>query len=331
VIRLVFLALLCAAVPAHADRFWGHGAPSHGLTPRDRALQEGNYHLAEARRRAQYAAAPLAVPPQVLEHARAAVRAYETALAISEDADTHLRALTAARYIDGPHGICGACRDGFEAVVRHIDGIRRVDPMNARELDLATEAALALSKLGALGGPDADADFERAIAEYEHWHRLADEANSDLARPVALAYANEAELQMAAGHLAEAIAEYNASVDLDPTEALAYYGLAVAYDRDGQWSKAVAAMQAALVRDRMVTRLEQEGVFFVPDGDLYYYYALAHQVLAQYVLPPERRAESLALAATEYNRFLTHARGTRYATRAHEHLDELAKPQPAHP
>ncbi len=331
VASLVGLAL-CAIVssapgaPAHADPFWQHDSGASPVNPRERALQEANYHLAEARRRSQLTGpGPVGVPPQVLEHARAALAAYERALAISEDADTHYRAMVAARYIDERGGVCGSCRDGFEAVLRHIDGLRRVDPMNTRELELTWEAGVVLSKLGALGGVDSDADFERAIVEYDRWHRLADEANPDHASAVAITYANQAELQMAAGHLEDAIDEYNASIDLNSTEPLAYYGLAVAYDRDGQWSKAVAAMQNALSLDRNISRLEQDGVFFVPDGDIFYYYGLAHEVLAEYVVMPERREEFLTLAATEYNRFLNRAHASKYTARAREHLDELHK------
>jgi len=106
------------------------------------------------------------------------------------------------------------------------------------------------------------------------------------------AYSNFAEVLMAAGRLPEAEARYRdaiaAASDLgvgDRRErfhelALAYYGLAVALDRDEQPVAAREAMMRALAHDPTASVLKVAAVpgsdvFFVPPGDVYYYLGLA--------------------------------------------------------
>jgi tetratricopeptide (TPR) repeat protein len=106
------------------------------------------------------------------------------------------------------------------------------------------------------------------------------------------AYSNFAEVLMAAGRLPEAQARYRdaiaAASDLgvgDRRErfhemALAYYGLAVALDRDEQPAAAHEAMMRALAHDPTASVLKVASVpgsdvFFVPPGDVYYYLGLA--------------------------------------------------------
>ena len=105
-------------------------------------------------------------------------------------------------------------------------------------------------------------------------------------------YSNYAEVLMAAGRLPDAEARYrdaiSAASDLgvgDRRErthelAMAYYGLAVALDRDEQPVAAREAMQRALAHDptAAVLRLASTSggdLFFIPDGDVFYYVGLA--------------------------------------------------------
>jgi tetratricopeptide (TPR) repeat protein len=106
------------------------------------------------------------------------------------------------------------------------------------------------------------------------------------------AYSNFAEVLMAAGRLPEAEARYRDAIaaagDLgvgDRRErfhelALAYYGLAVALDRDEKPVAAREAMMRALAHDPTASVLKVASVagsdvFFVPAGDIFYYLGLA--------------------------------------------------------
>ncbi len=302
---------------AQGGAFWSE-VQRGDTRKRDRAVEEGNLHLREAKGRRT--AFDRGLPPRnlVFDPARAALQAYERALAIGpEDADVHYRALVAAELIiEGTPELCRSCRDGYLAVVRHIDALRRLDPQDTREVGYAWQMAVVLSKLGGLGGPDAAGYFERAIREYEQWRRLIDETDSLSAQnSLSTSYGNAAELLMAVGRLDEAIALYQTAIELNPLEALGYFGLAVAYDRDGQWNKAVATMQEALNRPPGITRLDGDGVFFVPEGDKWYYHALAHQVMGS----------DRDHVASFYLRFLAAAGDSKYHARAREHLAELGR------
>src|SRR5436309_2350440 len=68
--------------------------------------------------------------------------------------------------------------------------------------------------------------------------------------------------------------------------ALAYYGLAVALDRDEQPGAAREAMARALELDGKMSLLDaaredDTGIFFVPAGDVHYYRAIALTVLGR--------------------------------------------------
>jgi tetratricopeptide (TPR) repeat protein len=308
VVRSIVLATVLALVStARAGSFW-EPAPKD-TSARDRLVELGDQHLEDAQRSAAYSD-PI-VPPYVLAAARAALGAYDRALAIGPETPAiHFRAVLAAGLIDQKRGLCRECRDGYEAVVRHTAAIRRLQPLDPYEPTLANNLGVSYSKLGGLGGPDADHDFAIAVDEYEHWRRLA---GSDLtAGERARSYSNEAEILMALGRLEEAIRYYRMATEADPFEPLNWFGLAVAYDRDEQWAKAVEATQRAVNHGVGLGRLDSEGVFFVPEGDYYYYMALAHHVLGK-----------LDVAESNYNRFLVHCKDTKYAARAREHLAEL--------
>ncbi len=107
---------------------------------------------------------------------------------------------------------------------------------------------------------------------------------------------------------------------------LAYLGLAVALDRDGQTRAAREMMQRALAFDSTtsvlaVAELPNADLFFVPAGDVYYYIGLARSVAG-------RREE----AADAFHEFLAHQPGSRWASRAEAHLSELGqRPAPGLP
>ena len=105
-------------------------------------------------------------------------------------------------------------------------------------------------------------------------------------------YSNFAEVLMAAGRLHDAEARYrdaiSAAGDFGAGErrershelALAYYGLAVALDRDEQPLAAREAMMRALANDPTASVLKVAAtpgsdLFFVPEGEVFYYLGLA--------------------------------------------------------
>jgi tetratricopeptide (TPR) repeat protein len=158
-------------------------------------------------------------------------------------------------------------------------------------------------------------------------------------------YANLGEVLMADGQLAAAEACYRdavavASVSPLPNLAnvatlgsqrfddpraraqelvLAYLGLAVALDRDGQTRAARGMMQRALELDSTtavlaVAELPNSDLFFVPAGDVYYYIGLARSVAG-------RRQEALGA----FREFLARQPASRWAGQAKGHLTELAQ------
>jgi tetratricopeptide (TPR) repeat protein len=139
-------------------------------------------------------------------------------------------------------------------------------------------------------------------------------------------YANLGEVLMADGRLGEAEARYRDAIAVATSEttgerrprsqdlALAYYGLAVALDRDRQPGAAREAMARALAQDPggavlKVAVVPNRDLFFVPDGDVYYYLGLAAEV----------EGRSLD-AASAFGEFLSRRPDSRWAAAAGAHL-----------
>ena len=321
---VVVLALVFAT-PAQAGEFWEQQANARAYARQRAALvAEGDRFLAEAQKRMADVSFESATPNVVQQAARNAVAAYERALTLGDDADIHYLAFFAARFIDDRKtGICASCRDGFEAVIRHSEAVLRLDPRTAHARELVSQARQALSKLGGLMGvgPEGDAYLERALEMYDRWRTLVDDVSDqhNAAQDRASSYGNSAELMMALGRLDDAIDWYRRAIEIHPSrEELHHFGLGVAYDRDGQWSKARAEMRIAFEQaGRSLEVLSQPNVFFVPLGDVYYYLGLMHQILG-----------NREVAIANYNRFLTLSPNNRYQERAREHLEELTKGAP---
>ena len=139
-------------------------------------------------------------------------------------------------------------------------------------------------------------------------------------------YANFGEVLMADGRLADAQARYRDAIgaanEMSTADkrarsqdlALGYYGLAVALDRDEQTVAAREMMQRALANDPASAVLKiasQPGgdLFFVPDGDVFYYLGLAAEVEG-------RGVDSEA----GFREFLARAPQSRWARAAQAHL-----------
>jgi tetratricopeptide (TPR) repeat protein len=147
----------------------------------------------------------------------------------------------------------------------------------------------------------------------------------------AAVYTNLAEVLMADGRLGEAEARYRDAIAVAtaagaidvrgavPDLVLADYGLAVALDRDDQPLAAREMMARASALDPRSAVLELAGrregdLFFVPDGEVLYYQALAASVAG-------RRAEALEA----FRRFAVQLPASRWVRAAEQHIVELSR------
>jgi len=169
------------------------------------------------------------------------------------------------------------------------------------------------SKLGQYAAAVADYDRQIALGEVD-----------------ATTYGNSAEILMALGRLGEAEDRYHEAIRIDEqapdrrarehTLTLSYYGLAVALDRDEQPLAAREMMARALALDPKLSRLllaQQPGsdVFFIPDGDVFYYLGLASEV-----------AGRAGDAEAAFREFLIRLPKSPWARRVQVHLGALAAP-----
>jgi TonB family protein len=192
--------------------------------------------------------------------------------------------------------------------------VRKLKPSFPDDYSMAFKLGIAYSKLG---------KFEEAVLEYSRAERILatrGQGSSDATFGRALLHGNAAESLMAIGRLDEAIQRYLDSVALYPGYKLAWWGLAVAYDRDEQISKARDALQKGMSGDNGMSALTGKDVFFVPAGDIHYYFALGH----------EARGDGPA-AKKEWQQFLQELPKSPWAFRARDHLAGLGggpKPTP---
>jgi tetratricopeptide (TPR) repeat protein len=314
---IVGAAAIAGAAP------WGKSAGKHTRAPteREKLIAEGDSDLTKARRNlrilgvngsSQYL---IDATLESESYARRGLEAYWKAAAIQDDAELHYRA-----FIGIAQFFQDTTADRWTLELEEFDALRKADPNDPRETTILPEVCTALSKLGGDGGAGSDDYFSRGVKEFHLWRSRIDTTNPDFAKGLAIATVNAAELEMALGpdHIEDSIADYQSGTDLDPTESLGWYGLAVAADRDGQWTRARAAMKEAVDRDydpdtgKRLARLTSRGVYFVPAGDVHYYQALRAQIMGD-----------KTLALEEYEKFLGEAKATRYAARAKQHIADL--------
>jgi len=178
-----------------------------------------------------------------------------------------------------------------------VDSLRRGRELGADDSDgrIAFLLGVLLTKLS---------DLEGAVREY----RRAARADSS---PVTLS--NAAEALMALERLGEAIALYRRAVAVSPGYVLAWWGLAVALDRDEQVAAASKAARQALGLDPTMNVLNEDGVFFVPEDDVYYYQAVGDEA-----------AGRTRAAIRNYRRFVAALPASPWVGRAKRHIEELA-------
>ena len=194
---------------------------------------------------------------------------------------------------------------------RELQQARRDDETGSWDFEIATQLGIVLSHLGR---------FEEAVKEYDRALRLLPGEPDSLLFPSrhqqATLLSNSAEALMALGKLDQAIRRYSQAEQIDTGDqgALHALGLAIAYDRDGQVQKSHEALSRSLASDPALRVYQSDEVFFVPEGDRFYYDGLIAEALGN-------RDEAMR----SFRQFALDLPKSRYASRAREHLDELQK------
>ncbi len=207
-----------------------------------------------------------------------------------------------------------ACRPGrCEAALELLQKLGKADGLAMQASRIASEQGIVLSRLQR---------HAEALAAYERAMPLVDASrrpNFIDERPASvLLWGNSAETAMALGRLDDAIRRFEIALDRavygENEWQLALYGLAIALDRDGQVERARRTMERVLERDPSLQRLHDDGVFFEPPGDVFYYEGLAHET-----------AGDRARAAIAFDEFLKAQPGSPHADRARTHFASLRK------
>jgi tetratricopeptide (TPR) repeat protein len=321
--RLAVLALLLTSAAAHAGSTWSQSA-----TDAEQAAKAEDYDkaMSDGDDAALLAASESSSASRMKKLVLAAATSYERAAAARPDlAEPHWRA---ANVLWGFFYDCdydpswgpALCQNDAanvidkklaRRIIKHWDAIERIDPLDPH---LASQhfgagvlfhRAILRTKLGT------DADLQASIVDYESWLDRTDA--KDLTRPLVLG--NLAEGYMMIGDLEKAILTYRESL-AGRQETSLYYGLAVAYDRDGQGAKAREIIKALgeTAFTEWYAGVESHSTFYVPEGEVYYYLGLAREALGS---PRD--------AIADYRAFIDSGAHPIYQARAQENIDALSK------
>jgi tetratricopeptide (TPR) repeat protein len=191
--------------------------------------------------------------------------------------------------------------DRWDEAARELDEAVRLDPHGPIAADAAFELGVALTRLER---------FSEAAAAYQVF---LDEAPWPQSRAIALT--NMGETQMAMERMDDALVAFRAAVATEPRYTLAYFGLAVALDRAGDDTAALHTMLQGLAIGAGIEELDNPAVFYVPDWEIHYYRALAHEALGH-----------TDVAANAWRLFLSGGGvDGPFAARAREHLRTLER------
>jgi tetratricopeptide (TPR) repeat protein len=145
-------------------------------------------------------------------------------------------------------------------------------------------------------------------------------------------YANRGESSMVLGKLDAAIADYEKALELadrPDLQALAYFGLGIARERNGDLPGALDAMAIArrIEIPGYASALDMPSVFFVPEYDIHYYKALSEMSAARDAKNPDARARHQLAAVDEWQKYLEPAIRDRHRWVPHAklHVDTLLK------
>ncbi len=157
--------------------------------------------------------------------------------------------------------------DRWNEAAEDLQRVIQMDPEGSFAAEAAFELGVALTRIER---------FEEATEAYRFFLL---ESPWPVSRSIALT--NLAETLMARDLLDEALSNFRAAVAVEPRYTLAYFGLAVILDRLGEHAAALEAMLHGLSIGRGIEELSNPSVFYVPDWEIHYYRALAHEALGQ--------------------------------------------------
>ncbi len=315
------VAVLLSAPAVQADTLWDRvlAGPTEKVEPGHRPappadLDEygvqmwwGDYHaLRLARRRTELGG--LGHPG--IYFLQKALLGYERAIAADPTkAAPHLRL---AEVLYGNclfnNGRCAGMReaDVRAKVLHHWDEFERLAPRDPRLQEIWQARALEYTKLAT------DDGLKKALIDYE---RICNAGLDTMtAHDAGIIASNRAEIHMMMGQMREATIWYKRALDFEMDSDWGF-GLAVAYDRDGQGMRARETMRAYLTKSALsqfVGALEQGSLFFVPKGEVYYYFGLMHEILGNY-----------DLAISAYQRFIASGAHPQFDARARANIASL--------
>lgn len=203
---------------------------------------------------------------------------------------------------------------GMEAMRRSGEELQRAridDTAAAWDYEISSQLGIVHSHLGR---------FAEAVREYDRALRLLPGEPEQIAfsrrGQQATLLGNSAEALMGVGDLARAIQRYTRAEQIDSSDQAALHalGLAVAYDRDGQYQKSREAIARSLAADPALRLFQSDDVFFAPEGDRAYYEGLLAEAFGN-------RDEALR----HFQAFAQALPQSRYAARAREHIEDLNK------
>jgi tetratricopeptide (TPR) repeat protein len=271
---LPIVTILLAAAPAGAGETW-----STEDAEQVRKTDDYDAAMAEGDDSALAAASGAANSAATLKLVNRAARAYENAAKARPDlAEPHWRA---ANVLFGFLVDCDAlfnaiCVDHidpklYRRILKHWHAVEELDPLDPRITGVLFDRAIMHTKLAT------EEDLRASIADYE---ALLERV--DVGQNLAITLGNLAESYMMIGDLEQSIETYRKAADVT-SEIGPLYGLAVALDRDGQ---GVLARQ--ILRDlgdgrymAWVADVSSGSTFYVPDGEVFYYEALANEALGR--------------------------------------------------
>lgn len=312
---LIFALLTGLSVPAAARAggsvVWKVGPElRESPTPYAVAMHRGDNFAIAAVERGRYESAR-----RKWQYVRLALIEYDKAIkADPTKAEPHLRAATVlhshwfGRHIEH----CGmrSFRERCLRMVGHWHAFEKKAPLDPRNNDFLFVRALAHTTLAT------PHHYRQAIRDY-----IAYKASTrfQMLTPAdrATTLGNLAEVYMMLRQLDKALLTYREAIDL-AGERLHAYGLAVALDRDGRGSKARELMRNYAQGDRnadgKLRSISRDGVFFVPKGEIHYYYALGYEANGH-----------LAKAILAYQQFIDSGAHPPFHRRARENIVRLRK------
>ena len=216
----------------------------------------------------------------------------------------------ASACITGPFNAARALE-----TVQAWDTFEKKAPMDPRVNEMLFERAIIRTKLLAAtpsGSPAARLYLEGAARDYQ---ALVDRRDGTTLAAQYSIVGNLAETYMMLDRLDDAIAAYHEAVRLGgPTSVR--YGLAVALDRDEREAEAKELIvdQGLSAQQVFTQELQMRSIFFVPQGEEFYYFALVSEAF-----------EQNAAALTYWNAYLQSGAHPEFQPRARQHIDALKK------